>query len=273
MANHPALDPRPAGQWAGTDLGTRTVSYDQRDAIIYALAVGAGAEDLDLVFEERLRVLPTFALALAQWAPDALGSQGGFDTRLSVHGSQRLKVTAPLPRSGEITMRAKVANVWDKGSAAVFDIDVESDYFVATWSIFGPGSGGFGGERGPGREPGPEGAPDLTVSVPTFATQAALYRLTGDRHHIHIDPEAAAAIDQPRPILHGLCTMAAATLPLAAKLGAHPADLTSLAGRFAAPVFPGDTLELSAWRAGDGHAVELAGPTGPVITGGHLSFA
>lgn len=273
MATHSALDPRPAGQWAGVDLGTRTVGYDERDAIVYALAVGAGADDLDLVFEERLRVLPTFALSLAQWAPDALGSQGGFDTRLSVHGAQRLQVLAPLPRSGEVTMRAQVTDVWDKGSAAVFDIAVECDYFVATWSIFGPGSGGFGGERGPGREPAPEGAPDLTVPVSTFPTQAVLYRLTGDRHHIHIDPQAATAIGQPRPIMHGLCTMAAATLPLAAELGAHPADLTVLDGRFAAPVFPGDALSLSAWVDGDGHRVELTGPTGPVVTGGRLQFS
>ena len=63
-------------QWRGHDLGTRTIAYDERDAILYALAVGASATDLDLVFEERLRVLPTFALTLAQWAPDALGALG-----------------------------------------------------------------------------------------------------------------------------------------------------------------------------------------------------
>lgn len=63
-----------AGDWRGADLGTRTVSYTERDAILYALAVGAKATELDLVFEDQLRVLPTFALTLAQWAPDALGS-------------------------------------------------------------------------------------------------------------------------------------------------------------------------------------------------------
>ncbi len=30
-----------AGDWRGADLGTRTVSYTERDAILYALAVGA----------------------------------------------------------------------------------------------------------------------------------------------------------------------------------------------------------------------------------------
>lgn len=55
---------------------------------------------LDLVYEERLRVLPTFALTLAQWAPDALGALGAFDTTTAVHGSQRLVVKGPLEASG-----------------------------------------------------------------------------------------------------------------------------------------------------------------------------
>lgn len=272
MAQHRELDPRPAGEWKGVDLGTRSVSYDERDAILYALAVGAQASDLDLIFEERLRVLPTFALTLAQWAPDALGSQGGFDTRLSVHGSQQLQVLKDLPRSGSIDLSARVTEVWDKGAAAVFDILVECEYFEATWSIFAPGSGGFGGERGPAKPSGPVGEPDAVLPVQTYLTQAATYRLTGDRHHIHIDPEAAAGIGQPRPIMHGLCTMAAATLPLAAHLGAHPADLKELSGRFAAPVFPGDALELSTWRDGEHVDFELAKDGTSVISGGRLRF-
>ncbi len=46
-----AVEQKPAGAWRGVDLGTRTVSYDERDAILYALAVGAKATDLDLVME------------------------------------------------------------------------------------------------------------------------------------------------------------------------------------------------------------------------------
>lgn len=162
--------------WIGHRLGKRTISYDERDAILYALAVGAGADDLDLIFEDRLRVLPTFALTLAQWAPDELGSAGAFDTSTAVHGSQRLQVLAPLPRSGSFDAVASVPNVWDKGSAAVFEVAVESDYFVATWSIFAPGCGGFGGDRGPSAPGRGEEAADRSLQVSTFPTQAALYR-------------------------------------------------------------------------------------------------
>ncbi|GLW99203.1 MaoC/PaaZ C-terminal domain-containing protein [Microtetraspora sp. NBRC 16547] len=264
-----------AGSWAGRDLGERTVAYDERDVILYALAVGAAATDLDLVFEERLRVLPTFALTQAQWAPDALGSLGAFDITTAVHGSQRLLARAPLPASGELTMRARVADVWDKGSAAVFDVEVESEYFLATWSLFAPGRGGFGGERGPSRPKPRETPAGHELEIRTSPNQTALYRLLGDRHHMHIDPEAAKAAGMPRPFMHGLCTLAAVTLPLAAAVGAHPADLVELEGRFAAPVFPGDRLDARGWTGGeDGTAVhfEVTADGRTAISGGRARF-
>ena len=263
---------RSAAAWRDEDLGTRTVAYDERDAILYALAVGARATELDLVFEDRLRVLPTFALTLAQWAPDELGSRGAFDTKTALHGSQNLTVRAPLPRRGDIALSASVGEVWDKGSAAVFEVRVESDFFVATWSLFAPGTGGFGGERGPSKPARPEGAPTVEAVVNTADNQAALYRLTGDRHHIHLDPAAAARIGQPRPIMHGLCTLAASTLELARQLGVHPADLVEMEGRFAAPVFPGDSPVLRAWGDAAAASFELVHGGHPVIAGARAAF-
>jgi acyl dehydratase len=267
------MDPRePASAWRSHDLGTRTVRYDDREAILYALAVGAAATDLDLVFEERLRVLPTFALTRGQWAPEALGDAGAFDATNTLHGAQRLRVRAPLPKEGELEVTARVAEVWDKGSAAVFEIVVECACFEATWSLFAPGRGGFGGDRGPSAGGRPDGPPDLEFTVATSPRQAALYRLLGDRHHLHIDPEAARAAGMPRPILHGLCTLATVALPLAGRTGAHPADLVALDGRFTAPVFPGDRLQVSGWRAGEAVLFEAAVEGTTVVAGGRAQF-
>nr|WP_324188171.1 MaoC/PaaZ C-terminal domain-containing protein [Nocardia higoensis] len=262
-----------ACRYAGTFLGSRTVSYSERDAILYALAVGARASELDLVFEDRLRVLPTFALTLAQWAPDTLGSLGAFDTRTAMHGAQQLAVAAPLPRSGEVTMSASVGRVWDKGTAAIFEIVVRSEYFVATWSLFAPGAGGFGGDRGPTGPAGPAGDPAIDGVLTTTENQAALYRLTGDRHHIHIDPQAAARIGQPRPIMHGLCTLGAAALEVARLTGVHPADLNSLAGRFAAVIHPGERARIAIYGTAPQVSFELIKDGAPVVSGGRAGFA
>lgn len=257
-----------AADWKGRVLGERTVAYTDREPILYALAIGARPDDLDLVFEDRLRVLPSFALTLAQWAPDALGSAGAFDVTTAVHGSQRLQVRKPLPRAGSIAMQATVSEVWDKGSAAVYEVAVESDCFVATWSLFCPGFGGFGGERGPGR-PAALDSPEWTVPLSTAENQALLYRLLGDRHRIHVDPAAAAGIGQPRPILHGLATLGAGALAAARQVGAHPADLTELEGRFAAPVFPGETLQVEGWPDG---ALRIVSARGTVVDGATVRF-
>lgn len=257
-----------AGSWAGRGLGERTVGYTETDAILYALAIGAPADNLDLVFEDRLRVLPSFGLTLAQWAPDVLAEQGAFDNR-ALHGSQELAVLKPLPRAGEIRLSARVGEVWDKGGAAVFNVIVECEYFVATWSLFAPGFGGFGGSRGPSRPVVAAGEPDGGASVRSMPNQAALYRLLGDRHHIHIDPAAAQRIGQDRPILHGLASLAAATLPLAGLAGAHPADLVQLAGRFAGVVFPGDEISVRTWQGG---RFDASVDGRPVITDGLAVF-
>lgn len=260
----------PAGDWLGCRLGERTVSWTDRDPILFAVAIGARPDQLDLVFEDQLRVLPPFALTLAQWAPDVLGGAGAFEVGNALHGSQQLVAHSPLPISGELTMAAHVSAVWDKGSAAVYDVTVESDHFTATWSLFAPGRGGFGGKRGPGRPEAPTGDPDWTVDLPVAENAAVLYRLLGDRHHIHIDPAAAAGIGQDRPILQGLATLSAATLAVAEQQGAHPADLTRLEGRFAAPVFPGETLQVRGWA---GAGFDVVSSRGAVLTACHADFS
>ncbi|WP_041732279.1 MaoC/PaaZ C-terminal domain-containing protein [Conexibacter woesei] len=265
------VNPREA---IGLDLGRRTVAYDDRDAILYALAVGARATELELVFERDLRALPTYGPALGLWAADALGERGLFDVSRALHGAQRLDVLEPLPPRGELELTARVANVWDKGDAAVFEVEVDCRQFRSVAAIFAPGSGGFGGERGPSAAGDPEQPPSATGSVQTTPEQAALYRLTGDRHAIHVDPAAAAAIGQPRPILHGLCTLGVVVRELARIAGAHACDLRELAVRFAAPVLPGERIEVRTWETGE-TPTRFAAATarGTVLSGGEVRFA
>ncbi|MEU6379374.1 MaoC/PaaZ C-terminal domain-containing protein [Streptomyces sp. NPDC046909] len=231
---------------SGTHLGRRTVEYGERDVILYALAVGAKADELGLVFERGLRVLPAFALTLGLWTADAVGALGAFTPDAALHGAQSLEVLRELPPTGIVDIGGRVAAVWDKGRSAVVDVVAESAYFTATYSIFLPGRGGWGGSRGDGARNGAPATdrPSWSARFATSPQQAALYRLTGDRHLIHIDPEAARAAGLPGVILHGLCTLGIAARQSAAASGAHPAELRGLRARFAAPVIPGDVLDL-----------------------------
>ena len=126
----------------GYELGQRTVRYQERDAILYALAVGAASTETDLVYERDLQVLPTYACALGLWAVEAAGELGAYDRKYSLHASQSLVVHQPMPKSGAIETTGRITGVWDKGKAALLDIAVESECFTASYGIFLPGLGG-----------------------------------------------------------------------------------------------------------------------------------
>lgn len=235
----------------GRELGTVDVTYTESDAILYALAVGAAASELDLVYERDLRVLPTYGLALGLWAVEAAGRLGAYDPVRSLHAAQHLTVHRALPSSGTLRITGRVAAVWDKGSAAIVDVEASCPQFTATYSIFLPGYGGWGGERGPAKPKVPENFGTWRTEFTTSAEAAALYRLTGDRHPLHIDPKIAADSGFAQPILHGLCTLGIAARTVAAAAGAHPCELATLSARLAAPVTPGDVLRITA-AADDG---------------------
>ncbi|MGO4842434.1 3-alpha,7-alpha,12-alpha-trihydroxy-5-beta-cholest-24-enoyl-CoA hydratase, partial [Rhizobiaceae sp. 2RAB30] len=62
-----AFDPHRLRNW---DFGEQRQGYAARDAILYALGVGlpiapGESQDLDFLLEDRLRVLPAFAVTLA----------------------------------------------------------------------------------------------------------------------------------------------------------------------------------------------------------------
>ena len=256
----------------GYDLGSRVVSYDESDAILYALCVGAQPGQLPLVYERDLHVLPTFGLGLGLWAVEEAGELGAYDRLKSLHAAQQLTVHAPFPHSGKIEMRAHVTDVWDKGSAATVDIAVECEQFTATYAIHLPGSGGWGGERAPSTpRVDLEDAP-FRADTYIAANLPALYRLTGDLHPVHIDPEVSSGYGFERPILHGLCTLGIAARTVAEAAGAQPWELRELRARFAAPVLPDATLTVRAQASGTEVDFDARIDTTGVLSGGHASF-
>ncbi|MGI5242200.1 MaoC/PaaZ C-terminal domain-containing protein [Dactylosporangium sp. CA-139066] len=239
-------------------------AWTSDDALLYALAVGAGQDplaELDLTTEHTegvpQRVLPTFGALLSQKVqrPDI----GDFDRSKLVHAEQHLTLAAPLPTAGAVRLVAEVEAIHDKGGGALVwtathaeDLDTGARVFSTRSAAFIRGEGGFGGERG-GAEPWqrPDRSPDEVVRYRTRPEQALLYRLTGDRNPLHSDPAFAARGGFDRPILHGMCTFGFTGRALVRAAGGDPDLLASVGGRFTAPVVPGEELEIRMWVDGD----------------------
>jgi acyl dehydratase len=244
-----SIDPR----IEGVEYEPISRPYGERDAILYALAVGAGARDdeLDFVYEPDLRVLPTFPVAPPFAALMQMEDRLGIDLATVLHGEQRLTLHRPMPPRGHLDVSARVEEVWDKGAGAV--IDTVADIVVdgepvatTTYASFVRGGGGFGGERGSGlKAPAIDGPPDATASETTLDRQAQLYRLCGDTNPLHVDPEFARRAGFEKPILHGLCSYGFA-VRIAMRLAGR--DIAGADARFTGIVFPGDTLTVELWH-------------------------
>ncbi len=248
-----------------------TSSWDERDLALYALGVGAASDPLDrselaYVYELNgagFRPLPTYGvvpaincvLALAQEGHQAPGIHYGIDRIL--HGEQYTEVMRPLPPKATLTHRSKIADIFDKGKNALViteteSFDAQGELLIRNrTTILVRGVGGWGGDRGPaesGNTP-PERAPDAVVEQVIEPNQALLYRLSGDWNPLHADPDMAQAVGFPRPILHGLCTFGyVGRHAIKALCGGDPRRFKSINVRFAASVFPGETLVTELWQ-------------------------
>lgn len=97
---------------------------------------------------------------------------------------------------------------------------------------------------------------------------------SGDRFAIHLDDEFAQSVGLPGRIVHGLCTMALAGRAVLAAAGVDdPRDVSRLAVRFSAPLFPGETVTTRVWRVEGGYGFEAVNGDGkPVIKDGRAEL-
>jgi len=243
-----------------------TLSWKDRDAMLYALGIGLGSDPLNLeelpfVYENGLKAAPTLATVLAMTEGySRLIATSGINFARVVHGEQSVELHRPLPPEGVGTVSSRVAAIYDKGEKGAILIvesaikDGAGPLATLRSSIFARADGGFGGpgdgEAAP--HPKPERAPDLSLDFPTRPDQALLYRLCGDRNPLHADPAFAKMVGFPRPILHGLCTFGiTCRAVLQGYTGFDPAPIRSHQARFSAPLFPGETVTVDLWRDAD----------------------
>jgi len=257
------IDP---GKALGYETGEGKYTYNRDQVILYHLGVGAGVpptdpNELEYTYEKNLKVLPSFGVIPTFGAMGGLGGVPGlsFNFAMLLHGEQDLEVHQPIPPEATITNRGKVAEIWDKGKAAlvVLQVDTRDDadkpLFTNRFSLFLRGEGGFGGQPGPkaGNVP-PARKPDGVVERTSLPQQALIYRLSGDKNPLHADPEFAKMGGFDRPIIHGLCSYGVVCKAIVDEvLGGDVTRVARYQARFAGVGFPGETYVISYWKEGD----------------------
>ena len=195
-------------------------SWTSKDALLYAVSIGAGAERAGVHDREHQR-------RRAAGLPDVPGRDGLRRRRPLGDGEHRhvqpgaagarpagrdAAPADPRPRHGDDHVEADRHVRQGQGGGRRDRVDrhrrtVEPLYTTRS-SAFIRGEGGWGGERGPSgpQNVPPDRAPDHEVTYDTSPDQAFVYRLNGDRNPLHTDPSFAAMGGFDRPILHGLCS-------------------------------------------------------------------
>lgn len=254
----------------GYEFEPYVVEYTVRDAIIYALGIGAGQDpenegDLKFLYEqfsEGFVPFPTYSVNFGFGFLPNLSSLDGleFDPMMLLHGEQQIEFLGDLPASGTITNNSKITDIQDKGSGALIVLEVvsvgEDQQILAinTYKVFIRGLGGFGGNRGENQRKIeiPQKNPDAVHEQVLNYNQAALYRLSGDKNPLHIDPVMAGQGGFERPILHGLCTFGFAARAVSNNYcDGDPRLLKLMSARFSKHVFPGETLQIEMWEQED----------------------
>ncbi len=237
-------------------------SWTSKDALLYALGVGGGVDELAFTTENTKdlpqRVLPTMAVVLGGGGVPFV-KIGTFNAALMLHGAQGIELYDEIPPEGEIESTGSIGAIYDKGKGATVELISESvnaetgkPLLKTVMTAFFRGEGGFGGDRGP--PPSwelPDRKADHEVTYETRMDQPLIYRLSGDRNPLHSDPSFAKLGGFDRPILHGLCSYGfTGRALLHAVCAGGPARFKAMDARFSKPVMPGDDLTVSMWVDG-----------------------
>ncbi len=254
-------------QLIGKVIDERETRYRLEDTILYALAIGLGADPLDpgqlrYVYEENLQTLPCMSLILGYpgfWLKDP---QYQVDWTKVLHAEESLVMHAPIPPAGTVVGKTTITHIVDRGKdkgAYIYSTKevrnkADGQLLASVESAtVARGDGGFDGPSSPTSKPVemPNRAPDLVCDLTTLPQQALWYRLCGDMNPLHADPAIARSVGFERPILHGRCTMGVAQHALIKSCCDYDARrLKSMRLRFTSPFLPGETLRTSMWRDG-----------------------
>ena len=85
----------------GTEGAPSEASWTSKDALLYAVGIGAGTDELPFTTENTANVeqlvFPTFPVVIGWGADSPMRSIGSFNPALLVHGQQAVTLHRPIP--------------------------------------------------------------------------------------------------------------------------------------------------------------------------------
>ncbi|KAI9105458.1 HotDog domain-containing protein [Phlyctochytrium arcticum] len=248
------------------------VRYNRRDLLVYAAGLNLADPKFTYELDKNFAPFPTYPLVLplkgdtndVNSYAERSGSNADIpglpkiDLNRLVHGEQSFEILAPIPKEGEFTLESTLIGVYDTGKGMIMDkesvmMDKNGQKLAKmVSSAFVIGAGGFGGPRKPKPSNAvdtPKRNPDAVVEIKTHENQALVYRISGDYNPLHADPRLCKKLGMDGAILHGLCFYGMSAAAVLKKFGDNdPATFRSMYGRFASPVYPGETLQVIMWK-------------------------
>jgi NAD(P)-dependent dehydrogenase (short-subunit alcohol dehydrogenase family)/putative sterol carrier protein/acyl dehydratase len=248
----------------GKTIGPLTHDYDWKDLVLYALGVGAGFDDLEYCYEDRLKVIPSISVASVFEFLAKVGIESNANLAGILHGEQDIVFHQPIPKEGTLTTEGSITNIYDMGDRGALVLAKADTWhsggdklFTNEFTLFCRLDGGFGGEAPPKETfEFPDRPPDFTENGNPSPDQPLVYRLSGDIFALHINPDFAKASGFDKPIMHGLCTHGYACRAVIKHLfPGEPERMTRFKNRFSKTLYPGIPIVTQIWKESDGRAL------------------
>ncbi len=249
----------------GKKIGPFTKDYTWKDAVLYALGVGAGFSDLEYCYEKDLKVIPSFGITTIYDFMAEVATTSNVNLAGILHGEQELIFHNPIPPEGSMITEGAIKHYYDKGKdkGALIVGEFETSHsnghklFTSIVTVFARLDGGFGGENAPAKKfVFPKRDPDFVVEGKPSEDQPLIYRLSGDVFQLHVDQEFAEMSGFEKPIMHGLCTHGYACRALIETfIPGEPEKARRMDCRFKRPLYPGMPVKTVIWKTDEGQAV------------------
>ncbi|CAK7207435.1 hypothetical protein SEUCBS139899_010245 [Sporothrix eucalyptigena] len=287
---------------AGYEYPVIKCSYNRRDVLLFANAIGVQADELHFLYElhPKFAAFPTFPINLIFKQTDQdvydfakkmiSGNVPGtppFDMQNSVDGERGIEIVNPLPVNSDgldLEIHHKVIGVYDKGGNMILEaqqqlLDAKTGkvYVNMNSMAFGIKQGGYGGPRGPTKVPvqmPKDRKPDAVSRFQTTKETALLYRLCGDYNPLHADDEYGRGGGFKGAIMQGLGTWNISAHAVLRELGnSDPTRFKSFGARFKNVVYPGEELETRMWILGSEDGYDNIGFETVVVGDGRVALS